>query len=160
MGDGRKYRTRSIWSLWNLKCSLKGQSSMEYLLVVGFSMTFLVGIIAVAYSQSSTFSYDVSNAHIQRVGATIIDSVDGVYAAGPPSKKTIKLYFPQNIKQVTIQNSTLVFLMSGDGGAYEYTVRAATNMTNSSPLHSFSGLHRITVEVLDQPGSPVNIIDG
>lgn len=153
MGGSREYLTRCIRSL-------KGQSSMEYLLVVGFSMTFLVGIIAIAYSQSSAFSYDVSNAHIQRVGASIVDSVDSVYAAGPPSKKTIKLYFPQNIKQISLQNSSLVFLMAGDGGQYEYVINAATNMTNlSGPIRSFSGVHKITVEVLDQPGSPVNIID-
>ncbi len=48
--------------------------------------------------------------------------------------------------------------MYGESGDYEYTVSAATNMTGN--IKSFSGMHRITVEVLDQPGSPVQIIDG
>jgi uncharacterized protein (UPF0333 family) len=130
---------------------------MEYLLVVGFSMMFLVAIIVVAYSQSSTFAYSVSDSQIKRVGATIVDSVDGVYAAGPPSKKTIKLYFPQNIQQVSIQNNSLVFLMSGESGPYEYAISATTNMTGS--IRPFAGLHKITIVVLDQPGSPVNVTD-
>jgi uncharacterized protein (UPF0333 family) len=142
MGGRRKARTR-------------GQSSMEYLIITGISFLFLFAIMVVAYYQSATFSTDVAGAQVQKVGNQIVDAADIAYYAGPPTKKTITVYFPDHIKTITISEQTIIFLMEGNGGAYEYPVFAATNMTGS--LGSFKGLHTITITA---GNGIVNITDG
>lgn len=126
------------------RMSQKGQSSMEYLLVMAFVFTMLVAIIVLAYSQSATFSTDVSASQIQKVGNQLVDAANTVYYAGPPTKKTIRLYFPQGVRNVTLSGNTIIFIMQGTNGPYEYAIPAATNLTGT--LQPFPGIHTVTVE--------------
>ena len=142
MGGRREYRAR-------------GQSSMEYLIITGFSLLLLFAIMAVAYYQTSTFSGDVAAAQVQKVGNQIVDAANIAYYAGPPTKKTITVYFPDHINEVIVANQSIIFMMRGTGGAYEYPIYAATNMTGI--LRPFSGIHTIT---LTAESDVVNITDG
>jgi uncharacterized protein (UPF0333 family) len=124
------------------------------MLVVSFGFLLIAAIMVVSYSQSSNFSREVSSAQIQRVGSTIIDAANTAYYAGPPTKKTIRLYFPQHITAVSISGNTLVFSMQGEGGAYDYVLDAQTNLTGS--IKSGAGVHTITVRA---QANAVNITD-
>lgn len=120
---------------------------MEYLLVVAFGFLLLVPIVLISMTQSSRFTSDVTAAQIQKVGRELTDAVDSVYYAGPPTKRTMQLYFPVGIRNVTLSNSTIIFRVSGSSGAYDYPVFAATNVTGE--LRTFAGVHRITLEAGD-----------
>jgi uncharacterized protein (UPF0333 family) len=135
--------------------SLKAQAAMEYLLVMAFVFVILTGILLVAYLQSSSFQTDVSAAQIQKVGNQIVDAANTVYYAGPPTKKTIKLYFPDGIQSISFNNQTLLFTMQGSKGPYEYAVFASTNMTGQ--LRTNAGLH--TISAVAKPGF-VNLTEG
>jgi len=127
---------------------------MEYLFITAFAFIMLLVIMLLAYAQSSSFSSDVAAAQIQKVGNQIVDAANEVSYAGPPSTRMLTLYFPQYINNVAVTNQTLVFSMEGQGGHYDYSLFAVTNMTGA--IQSFSGLHRITVSA---QGSFVNITD-
>lgn len=121
----------------------RAQVSMEYLLVTGFALLLLFPIIIIAYSQSATFSDDVTAAQLEKVGNEIASAADTVYYAGAPTKKTIKVYFPKNVRDVSISGNTIVFTAGGQGGEFEYAVFSEANMTGS--LGTFDGIHVITL---------------
>lgn len=125
---------------------------MEYLLVMAFVFVLLIGILILAYQQSAAFTNDVSAAQVQKIGTELVDAANAVYYAGPPTKKTVRLYFPENIRNITINEQTILFTMQGSTGTYEYAIRAATNMTGT--LRPFNGLHVISIEAQE---SVVNI---
>ncbi len=122
----------------------RGQIAMEYLLVTGFAFLLLLPIIIIAYQQSATYVDDVTSAQIQKVGNEIINAANTVYYSGPPTKKTVRVYFPKNIYSVEFKNTAIVFTAQGQGGAYEYAVVADTNMTGN--ISTFDGIHVLTVE--------------
>jgi uncharacterized protein (UPF0333 family) len=127
---------------------------MEYLLVVAFSFALLAAIAFVALTASSSFGSEVSASQVQKIGNQIVDAADAVYYSGPPAKKTLTLYFPQMIKNVTLSGKNVIFTMQGDGGDYDYSVSSASNLTGD--LRTFSGLHNIIIEAGD---GAVNITD-
>jgi uncharacterized protein (UPF0333 family) len=133
----------------------KGQIAMEYLLAVGFAFLLLVPIIIIAYTQSSRFSDDVTAAQVQRVGEELVEAVHAVHYAGPPAKKTVRVYFPERVSDVSFQNSTIVFSIQAEGGAYEYAVFSQAVL--SGDVREFAGVHVITVEAT---GGGVNVTDG
>jgi uncharacterized protein (UPF0333 family) len=133
----------------------QGQSAMEYLLITGFVFLILAAILVVAYSQTSMFNRDVTASQIQKVGNQLVDAANSVYYVGPPARKTLTLYFPELINNITIANQTILFTVQGNGGVYEYAVFASTNMTGT--LRPFSGIHVITIEA---QSTIVNITDG
>src|SRR6185295_14623963 len=75
----------------------RAQSAMEYLLITAFAFLILAAILLVGYSQTATFSRDVTAAQLQKVGNQITDAANAVYYVGPPAKKTVRLYFPDLI---------------------------------------------------------------
>lgn len=131
----------------------RGQIAMEYLLVAGFAFVLLVPIIIIAYTQSAQFSTDVTAAQVQKVGSTIVDNVNAAYYAGPPTKRTLRLYFPEKITSITIANSSIIFEVQGTP-RYNYVAFAAANMTGT--LRPYAGLHTITITA-DDPN--VNVTD-
>lgn len=116
---------------------------MEYLLVTGFAFLLLIPIIIIGYSESARFGEEVTAAQIQKVGATIGEAVNTVYYAGPPTKKTIKVHFPEKVQNVAINESSIVFTVQGSGGAYEYAVYTETNLTGA--IRPYAGVHVLTV---------------
>ncbi len=133
---------------------VRGQIAMEYLLAVGFAFLLLVPIVIIAYTQSSRFSGDVAAAQVQKVGSDLVDAVNAVHYAGPPAKKTLRLYFPDRVRDVSFQNSTIVFTVQGEQGHYEYAVFSQAVL--SGDLREFSGVHVVTVAATPEG---VNVTD-
>ena len=123
----------------------KAQASMEYLLIVTFAMIALSVIAFAAYSQSASFSSDVTSSQIQKVGNQIVDAANAAYYAGPPTKKTITLYFPDLIRSINVMNQSIVFVVQGSQGTYEYAVYSSTPMFAPNNISVFPGLHTITI---------------
>jgi len=120
---------------------------MEYLLVVAFAFLLLVPIILISMTQSGRFQNDVTASQIQKVGEELRDAIDTVYYSGPPTKRTLKLFFPHGIKTITYDEEAIIFTMMGFGGNYEYVLTTATNLTGE--LRTFKGVHTIIIEALD-----------
>jgi hypothetical protein len=121
---------------------------MEYLMITGLVLLVIVGILAVGFSQQATFSREVSQAQVQKIARQLVDAADAVSYAGPPSKKTISLHFPEHIREIVIAHNTITFVAGGSASApYEYLVLSSTNMTGT--LQPFPGLHRIIVQAGD-----------
>jgi len=133
-----------------------GQTAMEYLVITAIAFLLLIPIVLIAYTQSSRFSDDVAAAQIQKVGQEIVDAAQQVWYAGPPARTTLTLHFPEHMRAVAITDQAIVFTLSGTGGAYEYAVFSAANLTGE--VGTFNGLHTIVVEALSD--GRVNVTEG
>ncbi len=130
-----------------MRWASRGQTSMEYLLVVAFAFFLLIPIILITMSQSARFSSDVTAAQVQKIGNELLDTINSVYYSGPPTKRTLKLYFPNGINNLAFEQSRIVFTVQGTGTTYEYALYAATNI--SGTIKPFSGIHTITITAGD-----------
>lgn len=125
----------------------RAQVSMEYLFIVGFAFVLLIPVIILYFTQSAGIEDEVIGAQAQKVVDELVAAIDTVHYLGPPSKQTLKLRFPKRVLDVTIQDQTIIFTMQGPGGTYDLASSAATNITGE--IGTFSGVHIITVEALD-----------
>lgn len=131
----------------------RGQSAMEYLLIIGFSTMLLLPLIIIAFNESSNFADEVAASQIRKAADRIGDAADAVYYTGPPAKRTLRLQFPERIQTVTLDESSISFRLQGTGGSYEYVVWTAGNLTGT--IGMFPGTHRIAIEATDAPGGQV-----
>ncbi len=123
---------------------LKGQVSIEYLLITAFAFLMTVPIIALFYSQSHQIQEDVTDAQVEKIASELRDAANEVYYQGPPSKRTLKIYMPDNVENVSISNKNIIFKVSSTAGDYEIVKVADTNLTGD--INSFSGIHNIEVK--------------
>ncbi|MFC1648090.1 hypothetical protein ACFL1B_01390 [Nanoarchaeota archaeon] len=122
---------------------MRGQVSLEYLLVTGFAFIFIIPIIALYYSQSSQLNEDITSAQADRIASEIVEAANEVYYLGEPSKKTLTAYMPENVKSITFQESSISIRVDSSSGEFDVVKVAAMNLTGSIDI--FSGIHKIEV---------------
>lgn len=88
----------------NMDRSSKAQSSLEQLLTLGISLTFITAIFYFAFNFASD-STRVAQAQdtINKLGK----SADYVYALGPLSKSTINIYVPAGVQIINISGNRI-----------------------------------------------------
>jgi len=114
---------------------------MEYMMVAGFVLLLTIPLVIVFVQQSTSFNDKVSLTQSEKAIRKVIDSSDTIYYLGPPSKRTISIYLPQNVKNITVINNSIDIEIYG---GYLFSVLGESQLNGT--LSSFEGLHTVTVE--------------
>lgn len=135
--------------------SRKGQVSIEYILIMGVAFMLTVPLFAVFQAEQNRISDSITDAQIEKAGRVIADAANSVHYYGEPAKQTIRVYFPESIKQVTIDGKSIIFLIDSTHGDYEWPISADVDLTGS--LGTYEGIH--VIEVNATPLGKVSIND-
>jgi len=88
----------------------KGQSSLEYLLIVALTFVLVVPSSYLFYNYSRDSSQELVDAQITNIGRTIINSAESLFYSGQGSKTTLEVNVPDNVaSSVIIDGKELVF---------------------------------------------------
>ena len=87
----------------------KGQVSMEYALVIGFSLLILIPTIIIAQNYSSSYQDNIAVHEAQRAVDFMATYADTVYLEGSPARRTIRVNLPGHIENIsTIGRSIII----------------------------------------------------
>lgn len=87
----------------------RGQVSMEYMLVIGFSLLMILPVIVIYGKERQGINDQVNMKQAQNIGRKIADAAETVYYLGKPAKTTLKVYMPNNVESLTVGNNTVLF---------------------------------------------------
>jgi len=93
----------------------RGQASVEYLLVVAFFMAALMGGFYFYFIFSERSVSDIQDSRVSTVGNELAKTIDTVYNSAGYSIRTVNLQMPDNIKDIYIENRTLVIYYQENG---------------------------------------------
>jgi hypothetical protein len=127
---------------------------MEYLAIFSVAIVMTFPLIIIYSAQTQNVRADITNAEIQKVASTILDSAEEVYFMGEPAQKTITIDFPEGITGVSINENNLVFNVSTAELDYEVKKETIANLTGE--IRKFTGPHIISFYA---QGNLVNITD-
>lgn len=113
-------------------------------MVVGFAFLMTIPLIVIFYQQSETLNTDITASQVDKVASEIRDAADEVYYLGIPSKKTVNVYIPKSVQNITIGNRNIVFVVDSPDGDFEIVKWTAGNLTGTMKV--FAGIHRVVVE--------------
>lgn len=115
---------------------------MEYLVLFGFLLLLTVPLIILFYSESSSAAAQVRAQQTHALGQQIVDRAESIYYLGAPSRTEMRLSFPDGIKNATLRNKELVFVVQAIEGTSEVVIPSKINLTGS--LSVSQGVHTIT----------------
>lgn len=125
----------------------KAQVSIEYLIIVGFVTFVVMAIIGIALFYSGTIKDKIKENQVGNYANKIIATAESVYYAGEPSKATISGYLPESVKDIRIEENSLVITFSTSSGkniiAYSSDVPIIESST--AELSPSKGLKKIVV---------------
>ena len=143
------------------KSSHRGQSSLEYLLIVALTLTLIIPATYVFYSYSKDSSQDITDAQLTKLGRGIVDTAETIFYSGLGSKTTMDINVPEGvISVVIIDGKELVFNVTTNIGVNEVVFFSSVNMTTtgsncnvnvcSIPGLSNSGLKTLRIETVNK----------
>lgn len=129
------------------KLSSKGQSSIEFLMVVGLAMAMSSPFILAAQQSVVNLRMSGEMAELQNSLDKMDTAVSMVGSSGPPAKRTFTMELPRDVTQVyLVQNRAVVYAVESSSGVtnisriFDHTVKAS-----GRGLPDTRGVHRVSV---------------
>lgn len=129
----------------------KGQESMEYMMLFGFSLLIVVVLWSVSSSNMKDTQWELQLAYAKNAIESIVQTADREYIEGPPAQVYISVDFPENVNAVYIQDNAVAIELKWKGILRNVTAYSIANLTGY--IGSAPGKHRILVSA----GPVVNI---
>jgi len=121
----------------------RGQVSTEYLIVIGFVVFLVLGIIGIAFFYTSTTNDQIKVSQVSNLANKIVSSAESVFYAGEPSKLTLTGYMPIGVNSIQILSGEIVVNMTTSSGI---TIMSfSSNVPLSGNISSNEGVKRIEV---------------
>lgn len=147
----------------------KGQSSLEYLLIVALTFAIIVPTTYLFYNYSKESSQEITDAQITKLGRSIVDSAESIFYSGQGSKTVLELNVPENVYSAQIiDGRELVFNVTTTFGISEIVFFSSVNMSTSSQNCnanickvtglSNSGLKRVKIEAISKDTVAIDVV--
>jgi uncharacterized protein (UPF0333 family) len=99
-----------------MKDEKRGQISVEYLIVIGFVIFLVIGILSFAFYYTAGTDDAIRINQLNNFANKIITNAESVSYAGEPSKVTITAFLPKGVSRAIITENSLVFDISTSSG--------------------------------------------
>jgi len=123
---------------------MKGQSSIEYLMIIGVILLIIIPIFYYAFSSSSS---DVRINQANSVVEVLKGAANTVYSIGPGSKKYVWITVPDGVVNSNIDGDEISLKINLYGDLSDVFSNTKPNVTGQIPI--IEGRYQIPVEMLD-----------
>ena len=87
---------------------MRGQISIEYVMIVGFSLLIIAPLLLTALRTSGTYQTSIEQSQLDRIASDLTALADEVSFEGPPAARSVSVYFPARIVNATTSGRFLV----------------------------------------------------
>ena len=130
-----------------IKMDVKGQVSVEYLLVILVVLIVLGTVTIPMIGSSVSSSSDVSKSSDAKTAVdTIANAADLVYANGPGSKRTLSVYIPNHTAFTTGTDGISMVVPLSDSTTKTITRDTDSQLSNKNLNSVSAGWHTVVVE--------------
>ncbi|MCH7850437.1 MAG: hypothetical protein IH845_02230 [Nanoarchaeota archaeon] len=124
----------------------RGQIAFEYLVIIGFVTLVITAILGISITYTNSLRDNVNINQMEDFANKIISTSEYVFYAGNPSKSTITVYLPDNIKGITIIENTIYFDIETGTGINKIGYPSAVNISGS--ITNSPGIKQLEIEAL------------
>lgn len=127
--------------------SLKAQMAMEYMMIVGLVLLFIIPMWVYVTSVQNQASDELSSSYAKNMVNKIADTAELLYSQGPPAKVTLKIYVPGGIESISISNHSINAKLRTVSGLNDIFATSDAQMNGSLPTSS--GSYSVLLEAID-----------
>jgi len=120
------------------------QVSVEYVIIIGFILFITIPLILIFYEHTSSTNDQVITSQVDMIAKKMVDSAESVYYLGEPSKTRIKVYMPNNVEEIILQDYEVVFKVKTNSGISD--IAHTSNVNISGSVSTTPGIHYISIE--------------
>ncbi len=118
----------------------RGQAGIEYVVLVGVLLVFLIPIVHYALTQSST---TIKINQLDNAVRRLTKAADAVYALGPGAQDVVTITLPHGIESAGVGNYSIGFQVGIFGAISDFSYGTTANVTGTLPVKP--GTYRILI---------------
>ena len=126
---------------------MKGQSSIEYIILIGLLLAAVIPLLFYATTKSSN---EIRLNQADQSVQTIAKAADNVYTAGPGNREYIQVTLPTGTKNFTVSGRDILMTLSIYGGNSNVHARAIAPIVNKTPLPMQQGTYNLVVRMTEK----------
>lgn len=126
---------------------MKGQSSIEYIILVSLILAALIPLIYYATSKSSN---EIRLNQADQTVQTIAKAADNVYTAGPGNREYIQVVMPTGVQSFTVNGRDIIMNLTIYGSFSQVHARSISSIRNTTPLPREEGTYNIIVRMTEK----------
>ena len=125
----------------------KAQSSMEFLILMGFLTFVIMIIIGTGFHYSTTINDRIKSTETTNYANKITSTAEMVFYSGEPSKATISAHLPESVNDLQIIEDSVVINYTLTSGYNLIAYKSMVPMVEdpSNPLSTTSGIKSISI---------------
>lgn len=128
----------------------RGQISVEYLIVVGFVVAIVVGMLAIAFFYTNGIKDEIKINQIRDYAGNLVSTAETIFFAGEPSRTLIELYLPGGVQSIEILDDEVVITATTSSGTNIIGFPSDVPLDPSSSFSINEGVRRI--QIIAGPG--------
>ena len=126
---------------------MKGQSSIEYIILIGLLLAAVIPLLFYATTKSSN---EIRLNQADQSVQTIAKAADNVYTAGPGNREYIQVTLPTGTQNFTVSGRDILMTLSIYGGNSNVHARAIAPIFNKTPLPMQQGTYNLVVRMTEK----------
>jgi len=101
---------------------MKAQVSVETVILIGLATALLLPAMYIFYEFLVKSTRDIQDIHVTRLGESIVENSNKMWAYGNRARTEIKLTFPENILNMSVDNLRVLAISANTAaGTRDYT---------------------------------------
>lgn len=87
----------------------RGQIGIEYMILIGFLTFAIMAVLALAIFYSGQIKDKIKLNQIEKFATQLVNFAESVFFSGEPSKTTVRLYLPEGVTDININQNYIIF---------------------------------------------------
>jgi len=126
---------------------MKAQSSLEYMLLIGF-VTLAISVVLITAYFYINFSKDrIKENQVENFSGKIISSAESVFFSGEPSQTTITIYIPSGVEDINFNAKELEITYITSSGTNKVSFSSRVDL--SGEINKLEGTKILIIKALE-----------
>ena len=111
----------------------KSQSAMEYYTIVALALIILIPLSIYVYQLLYQYGDDTKISLAKDAVKELGETADWVFSQGPSAKRTLKIYVPDDVHNISFENNMILFEVNTSVGVSDISYETVPSLNGSLP---------------------------
>jgi len=134
-----------------------GQISLEFIMLFGFVLVILAGIITTSIIYNSEIKDSIRMTQATNFANKLISSTESISYSGPKSRTTFDIYLPEGVENIQVIDNSLVLTVSTSNGVNVIAFPSNANIVLEGEISPIEGIKNI--KLINREGQSLSYVE-
>ena len=115
---------------------MKAQAAVEFLIIVSVALMILLPVTFYANQSLMGYKDDTKISLAKNTVKKLGESVDWIFSQGPSAKRSLEIYIPDDVYNISLEDKTILFKIRSSAGITDVFYETVPSLNGYLPITS------------------------